>query len=90
MAKGQHLSAYQQKIVGRYYENIDTISLQKLSEAVGELYLCTDEKKAARLWTTVEGALKKLKAEPKRCAAIVAARDIKGLAAMVNALAGGK
>ena len=57
MAKGQHLSAYQQKIVGRYYENIDTISLQKLSEAVGELYLCTDEKKAARLWTTVEGAL---------------------------------
>ncbi len=87
MAKGQHLSAYQQKIVQRYYENIDTISLQKLTESVGELYLCTDQKKSERLWTTVEGALKKLKVDPKRIAAVLAARDVKALAELVNGLA---
>lgn len=86
MAKGQHLSAYQQKIVQRYYDNIDTISLQKLSEAVGEIYLCEDDKKADRLWTTVENALKKFKLNPAKVAPILKERDVKALAALVATL----
>lgn len=30
---------YQQKIIKRYYDNQDSIQLQRLSELVGELYL---------------------------------------------------
>jgi len=90
LAKGQHLSAYQQKIVSRYYNNIDTISLQKLSEAVGELYLCESDKKAERLWTSVEGALKNAKVDPKQILALMATKDVRALAEMVNSLAGKK
>ena len=39
MAKHQNLSAYQQKIVKRYYEHADSITIQKLQELVSELYL---------------------------------------------------
>lgn len=84
MAKGQHLSAYQQKIVSRYYDNLDTIALQKLGETVSELYLASDEKKAAKLWASVETALKKTPLDKKRQAEIVAKRDIKALAEAVN------
>ncbi len=90
MAKGQHLSQHQKKIVNRYYEHLDTISLHKLAESVSELYLCADEKKAAKLWTTVETALKKTGAEPKKVAEILAKRDIKALATLVNTLSGGQ
>lgn len=84
MAKGQHLSAYQQKIVSRYYDNLDTIALQKLGETVSELFLASDEKKAAKLWASVETALKKTPLDKKRQAEIVAKRDIKALAEAVN------
>lgn len=90
MAKGQHLSSYQQGIVKRYYQNLDALSLQKLSEAVTELYLCEDDRKAARLWTTVESALKKVQADPKRTAVIMARKDVRDLAALVNDLSGCK
>lgn len=90
MAKGQHLSAYQQKIVQRYYDNIDGISLQKLSEAVGEIYLCEDDKKADRLWKTVEGALAKFKLNPARVAPILRERDVKALAELVGSLSAKK
>lgn len=89
MAKGQHLSHHQQKIVSRYYANLDTIALGKLSEAVGELYLATDAKKAGKLWKSVETALAKTHAKDARVAAVLAARDIKGLATLVNDLAKG-
>ena len=87
MAKGQHLSAYQQKIVNRYYANIDTISLQKLTESVSELYLCTDPKKADKLWASVENALAKFPEVKKKAAAVLASRDIKKFAELVNSLA---
>ncbi|MFN7019919.1 MAG: hypothetical protein ACK4WH_01155 [Phycisphaerales bacterium] len=90
MAKGQHLSSYQQGIVKRYYQNLDTLSLQKLSEAVSELYLCDDDRKAARLWTKVESALRKVQADPKLIAVLIAKRDVRDLAALVNDLSGGK
>jgi hypothetical protein len=50
---------YQQKIIKRYYDNAETLKLQRLAELVGELYLSTG-KKRQRLWTTVVGAMEKL------------------------------
>lgn len=88
MAKGQHLSAYQQKIVQRYYDNLDTISLQRLSEAVGELYLCEDAKKRTRLWASVEMALRKARVEPAKIAKVLESQDVKLLAELVNKLSG--
>jgi hypothetical protein len=50
---------HQQKIIKRYYDNQDTLALQRLAELVGELYL-TQGKKRQRVWTNLEGAMKKL------------------------------
>jgi hypothetical protein len=90
LAKGQHLSAYQQKIVRRYYNNLDTLALQKLSEAVGELYLCEDAKKRTRLWASVETALRNAKVDPVKIARVLESQDVKLLAELVNSLAGKK
>lgn len=88
MAKGQHLSAYQQKIVKRYYENLDTIALQKLGETVSELYLCEDAKKKTRLWASVETTLRRAKVEPASIARVLESQDVRLLAELVNSLAG--
>ena len=39
-------SKYQQKVVRNYYENRDTIALQRVQELVTELYLTTGKKRA--------------------------------------------
>ena len=86
MAKGQHLSSHQMKIVNRYYEHLDTITLNKLAESATELYLCTDPKKAEKLWATVAKALDKTAASDKLVKRILDTKDIKGLAEMVSKL----
>jgi hypothetical protein len=50
---------YQQKIIKRYYDNLDTIQLQRLAEQVTELYLA-EGKKRQRVWKAVVSALQKL------------------------------
>lgn len=89
MAKGQHLSGYQRGIVKRYYEHQDTVSTQKLSELVSEIYLASGEKQAEKLWKSVELALNKTPAEPARIAKILATRDVKELARVVADLSPG-
>lgn len=86
MAKGQHLSSYQKKIVNRYYEHLDTITLNKLAESATELYLCTEPKKAEKLWATVAKALDKTAASDKQVKVILDTRNIKGLAELVSKL----
>ena len=63
MAKNQN-SKYQTGVISRYYENLDTIMLQKLSELVTDLYLAETEPKKAQLWQRVEKAMTKLKIKP--------------------------
>ena len=58
-------SKHQQKIIKRYYENMDAITLQKLGEMVTELYLA-DGKKRAQQWKRIVGALEKLKVPKSR------------------------
>ena len=52
-------SKYQQKIIKNYYQNRESISLQRVQELVTELYLATG-KKRARLWDSLPGHLEKL------------------------------
>ena len=55
----------QQKIIKRYYDNLDTIKLQRLAELVGELYLSSG-KKRLRAWEQIVAALTELKLAPAR------------------------
>jgi hypothetical protein len=50
---------HQQKIIKRYYDNIDGIQFQRLSELVGELYLAEGKKKQ-RVWKSVGETMLKL------------------------------
>ncbi len=52
-------SKYQQNIIRNYYDNRETISLQRAQELVTELYL-TEGKKRAKHWEQLEGHLLKL------------------------------
>ncbi len=51
---------HQQRIIKRYYENQDTIQLQRLGELVTDLYLA-EGKKRATVWKRIISALERLK-----------------------------
>ena len=63
MAKREY-SAYQKDVIGRYYENQETILLQNLQEFVTELYLAETDAKRQKLWERVHKAMVKLKVKP--------------------------
>lgn len=56
---------HQQKIIKRYYDNIDTTKLQRLSELVGELYLSTG-KKLEQAWKHAVAAMQQLEVPQSR------------------------
>lgn len=84
MAKHQWLTPQQKGIVRRYYDNQDNVALQTLSETVSELYLCTDQKKADRLWKKAQTALVNAGVHQAKAENAVAARDVKALAKLVE------
>lgn len=86
MAKGQHLSRHQEGIVKRYYRNLDTITLTKLGELVSDICLCTDAKKLDKLWERARAALDKVESKDPAIERVLATRDVKGLATIVNKL----
>lgn len=49
-------SKYQQKVIKRYYDNIDNIGLQRAQELVTELYL-SEGKKRAKVWEALAKSL---------------------------------
>ena len=63
MAENQY-SEYQKTVMSGYYDNLDTIMLQRLSELVTELYLADTQAKQARLWQRARKAMVKLKIPP--------------------------
>ena len=63
MARKQK-SSYQQSVINRYYENLDTIMLAKLGELVTELYLAETKAKQDKLWERARKAMIKLKIKP--------------------------
>jgi hypothetical protein len=52
-------SRYQQNIIRNYYDNRETISLQRVQELVTELYL-TEGKKRQKHWERLASHLQKL------------------------------
>lgn len=87
MADRQGFSRYQQGVVKRYYENRDTMAIQKLGEMVSDLFLCQDPKKADGLWDRVVKALAHTDAQKHRVEEIVVQRDVAGLSQLVTELA---
>ena len=73
-------SKYQAKVISGYYENLDTLMLQKLGELVTELYLANTEAARARLWQRVHKAMTNLKVAPAIMEHIMEKRDVQILA----------
>ncbi|MBX7167296.1 MAG: hypothetical protein K1X74_13280 [Pirellulales bacterium] len=78
-------SKHQQQIVRNYYNNQETISLQRLGELVTDLYLA-EGKQAERLWKNVNATLGKLKVPATRVEHIEKKRDIQMLARLLEEL----
>ncbi|XAM00413.1 hypothetical protein OT109_03290 [Phycisphaeraceae bacterium D3-23] len=89
MAK-RELTAGQGKIVGRYYEHLDTIVATRLQEMVTDLYLADTDAKQARLWKKAQQQLAKTQADPEKVGVIVESRDTEALAHLVAQLVAGK
>ncbi|HUW20478.1 MAG TPA: hypothetical protein VMW16_14370 [Sedimentisphaerales bacterium] len=77
---GNERSEYQDKIVSRYYDNLDAIMLQKLSELVTELYLADTPARRNRLWQRVQKAMANLKVPPAIMEHIMQKRSVEILA----------
>ena len=80
-------SAYQQKVIHRYYENLDAISLQKLSELVADLYL-SEGKKRQKLWDRARAAMTNAHVPASRIDAIIESDSPESLAKLVSELSG--
>ena len=83
MAK-QERTNYQNKVISRYYENLDTITLTKLQELVTELYLAETPTQKDRLWLRVEKALTKMKVSPAIAVHLLEKKDVRLLAENLN------
>ena len=78
---------YQQKIIQRYYDNLDSISLQKLSDLVADLYL-SEGKKRQKLWDRAKLAMEKAKVPTSRIEAVLQSDSPEQLAKLVEELSG--
>ena len=67
-------SEYQDKIIKRYYDNKDSIMIQKLSEMVTDLYLA-EGKKRLSVWKRIVKALENLGVTQGKIDQIVAKDD---------------
>ena len=65
---------YQQNIIRNYYENRETISLQRAQEIVTELYL-SEGKKRQKYWKSLEGHLLKLDVKQQTIDNLIAKDD---------------
>lgn len=77
---------FQQKAIQNYYDNRDTIALQRLEELVTELYLA-EGKKRERHWKTARTHLAKLGVPQKQVDDLIAKDQPEALAMLVKKLA---
>ena len=80
-----NFSSHQQKIIKRYYNNLDAIQLQKLAETVTDLYLA-EGKKIEKLWKTAVAAMVKLEVPQQRIDILVKSQNLEQLAKLVKEL----
>jgi hypothetical protein len=79
------LTKHQQSIVKRYYDNLDTVLLQRVGEQVTDLYLA-EGKKRAKLWQSIEGSLTKLGVPQTRIDHVRNSDDARQLATLLQEL----
>jgi hypothetical protein len=77
---GKEYSSYQRDVISRYYDNLEPITLAKLQELVGQLYLADSEAKQARLWERAQKAMVRLKIKPAIIEHIMNKKDVVVLA----------
>jgi hypothetical protein len=58
MLTDKNYTGYQQKVIKRYYENMDSIALQRAQELISELYLA-EGKKRQKVWDSLSKSLEK-------------------------------
>jgi len=73
---GREYSAYQRDVISRYYENLDTITLNNLQELVSQLYLTESKAKQTQLWERVHKAMLRLKVKPAIIEHIMNKKDV--------------
>lgn len=78
-------SKYQQKIIRNYYENRESIALQRAQEIVTELYL-SEGKKRKKYWDSLASHLAKLEVKPQVIDRLVAQDDPQQAAQLVAKL----
>ena len=76
---------HQQKIIKRYYENIDQIALQRLAELVADLYLAEGKKKD-KLWQSAAAFMEKANVPRQRIDHILSKKEPEMLARLVKEL----
>jgi hypothetical protein len=79
------LTPHQQKIVKRYYDNIDKVAVQRLAELVTELFLAEGKKKE-RLWSQAISHMKHCGVAPSRIDHIQSQANVQLLASLVTEL----
>jgi hypothetical protein len=80
---------FQQKIIKRYYDNQDTLQLQRLAELVGELFLA-EGKKRKRAWEAAALAMQRLGVPQARIDHLVTQGNPALVAEVVKELEGSK
>lgn len=78
-------SKYQQNIIKNFYENRETISLQRAQELVTELYL-SEGKKRKKYWEQLANHLEKLEVKPEVIERLVEQDDPQAVANLVSKL----
>jgi len=81
----QNFSKHQQNIIKNYYQNFDTIMMQKLQELVSDLYLADTDKKKTQLWERVHKAMINLKVPNDVIVRIMQSRSVELLAKQIQA-----
>ncbi len=82
---GRDYTAHQQKIIKRYYDNLDQIAGQRLADLVGELYLAEGKKKE-KAWKDAAAAMAKLGVPAARIAHLLEKKDAALVAELVKEL----
>jgi len=83
----ENYSRHQQGIIKRYYNNFDSIQVQRLSDLVAELYLA-EGKKRDKVWKSVVEVMQKLEVAQTRIDHIVSKADPVLVANLVKELMG--
>jgi hypothetical protein len=76
---------YQQKVIRNYYENRESIALQRVQELVTELYL-SEGKKRQKHWKSLAGHLEKLGVKQQQIDHLVAQDNPELVANLVKKL----